>query len=200
MVLEVGKIKESTEYLSQKISNLHVTKFLKLMYYFDFISVLERGSAVTNDTYFHLPYGPVPTMIKDQLSLLKDDSNKEEKDLMSDSFKEDLTSIFEEVIELKKEDSSSAGYILTSKGNTESDNQYLSDYEKELLDDIVQEFNSTTSSELVNKTHNEVPYRQTSENDVIDYKLAFHLDRDEILPNRKFLFNPEIAQAEFYNK
>ena len=74
MFLELEKIKQSSQYFAKNIPSLYFTKFLKLLYYFDFLSVLERGKPVTNDTYYHLPYGPVPTVIKDQLTMLREEN------------------------------------------------------------------------------------------------------------------------------
>lgn len=193
-MLELEKIKQIASYLAEKIDNLYFTKFLKLLYYLDFISVLERGNAVTNDTYFHLPYGPVPTVIKDQLSLLRDDNKKEEESIASDeTYKDSRVSIFQDVLELEK---SGEGFILKNKKTTDA--SYLSEYEKGLLDDIISEFKDKTTKQIVDKTHSEVPYLQTPANNVIAYKLAFYLDRSKILPNRTYDFSAEISQSEFF--
>ncbi|MFH0845853.1 MAG: Panacea domain-containing protein [Patescibacteria group bacterium] len=193
--LELEKIKNSVAYLSSQIPNLYLTKLLKIFYYFDFISVLETGRPITNDTYYHLPYGPIPTFIKDQLTLLKYEVKKEEAEVLNDGFiYGQLVNIFTDIIEFE---ANNGNFILKNK--KDADKTYLSEYELGLLDDIISEFKNTTSSELVTKTHSEVPYSQTSMLNVIDYKLAFHLDRSKILPNRNFDFNIEVSQAEFYN-
>lgn len=195
MFLEIGKIQQATAYLSNKIENLYLTKFLKLMYYFDFISVLERGVPITNDTYYHLPYGPVPSFIKDQIVSLKDEwkkSNSEALEIETDSF----SSIFLNFVEL---DVNKKKSIIKTKADFANDFSYLSEYEKTLLDDIVSQFKDVKTPNIVKQTHAEPPYIQTPENNVIDYRLAFYLDRDKILPNRQYQFDAGISQAEFFN-
>lgn len=196
MNLEIEKIKSSAYYLVENIGSLYVTKFLKLMYYLDFISVLETGHPVTNDTYYHLPYGPVPTFIKDSVTTLKEDIKKEQEDIIKDDSGNDfkMTTVFQEIFSLDKDGGTYK--IVTKK---EPDMTHLSLYEKGLLDDLVKEFKDKTAKQLVEKTHAEAPYMQTSMLDVIDYKLAFHLDRKTILPNRSYIFNPEVSQAEYFN-
>lgn len=192
MNLEIEKIKQSALYLTEKVDNLYFTKFLKLMYYFDFISVLERGKSVTGDVYYHLPYGPVPSFVKDQVELLK----KENKDAMSNLLGEDAgISIFENYVVLSGEDRKN---VLKKNEGVESRFEYLSDYEKNLLDDIIAQFKETPVKEIVDKTHSEPPYLQTEQNNVIDYRLAFQLNRNAILPSRLYEFNPEVSQMEFY--
>lgn len=194
--LELEKIKYTVAYLSSKIPQLHLTKLLKLFYYFDFISVLETGRPVTNDTYYHLPYGPVPTFIKDQLVLLRDEISKQEATIMDDGTKhEPIKSIFSDIVELELKKSK-----IVIKNLKEAEKEYFSEYETELLDDIIDEFKGYTATQLVRKTHNEVPYSQTSMMNIIDYKLAFHLIRANVLPKRNYPFNIEVSQAEFFNK
>lgn len=192
MNLEIEKIKQSALYLAENIDNLYFTKFLKLLYYFDFISVLERGKPVTGDVYYHLPYGPVPSFVKDQVELLK----KENKDAISSLLGEDAgISIFEDYIALSGDVGRN---VLKKNEGIESRFEYLSDYEKKLLDDIIVQFKETPVREIVEKTHSEPPYLQTEQNNVIDYRLAFQLLRNNILPNRIYEFNPEVSQMEFY--
>lgn len=195
MYLELEKIKQATTYLSENIDDLYYTKYLKLLYYFDFISVLERGAPVTNDTYYHLPYGPIPTVIKDQLSLLREENRTEEQLVLGDD-QLTLKSIFSDIITLEPKGDNQ--FVIKPKVKT--DFNYLSEYERVLLDDIIKEFKNISTKQLVEKTHKEVPYIQTPANNIIDYSLAFYLDRDQILPARTYQFNPELSQSEFFNR
>ena len=196
MNLELEKIKNAILYLTKNTKNLYFTKVLKLTYYFDFISVLERGEPVTGDTYYHLPYGPVPTFIKDHLALLKTEVKNEEISISKDSgVSSTADSAFSGILELEQK---SEGFILKNK--EEPNMSYLSEYEKILLDDIIKDLGQKSATDLVAKTHAEIPYIQTTQGNVINYKLAFYLDRSKILPSRKFDFNIEVSQAEFFNK
>ncbi|MCK5320564.1 SocA family protein [Candidatus Parcubacteria bacterium] len=196
MFLELEKIKQSSQYFAKNIPSLYFTKFLKLLYYFDFLSVLERGKPVTNDTYYHLPYGPVPTVIKDQLTMLREENKNIEQELTNKEEGE-LKSIFLNILKLEKEGEDK--WIILKDGE-DIGVDYLSKYEKGLLDDIITAFKDTSTADLVAKTHQEIPYLQTPSNNIIDYKLAFYLKRDEILPSRTYPLNPEISQAEYFGR
>ena len=142
MFLELEKIKQSSQYLAKNIPNLYFTKFLKLFYYFDFLSVLERGKPVTNDTYYHLPYGPVPTVIKDQLAILRKENKDLEKELV-DGEDGGIKSIFSDVLKLEKKDDEDKWSV--ESGAEDTGDEYLSKYEKELLDDIIFTFKETSN-------------------------------------------------------
>lgn len=193
-MLDIEKIKQIATYFAEKIPNLYKTKFLKLMYYFDFISVLERGTPVSNDNYYHLTYGPIPSFIKDQVDILV--SGNISENIEGDNY--DIKSIFSDVLETQE--IAGSGTILKVKSSVSSmDYNYISEYEKGLLDDIVNEFKDKSTKSIIAKTHTEAPYQQTPENNVIDYRLAFYLDRPSILPRRSFVFNVDVSQAEFLN-
>ena len=126
---------------------------------------------------------------------MKDDIKKGEEQIIKDlSSSFTVKSIFSDILELKE----NAGTFTLIK-KKEADLSSLSQYEIDLLKDIVDEFKNTTSKALVEKTHQEPPYMQTSSMDVIDYKLAFYLDRSQILPRRTYKFNPEVSQAEYFS-
>lgn len=195
MRIEIEKIIAATEFLSKEIPNLYFTKYLKLMYYFDFISVLETGRSATKETYYRLPYGPVPSFTKDQVKLL----DEKVKDFEFQVFGEEgssivANSIFDNVVALEEFGS---GKILKAVNGNGDYNSYLSDYEKGLLSDIVKEFKDTSVKEIVEKTHSEPPFQRTNENNIVDYRLAFFLDRTKILPERDYNFNTDISLMEF---
>src|SRR3989339_90803 len=109
-MVELEKIKQSTLYLSTKMVGLYFTKYLKLVYYLDFISVLETGKPVTNDTYYRLPLGPVPTFIKDQMNLLRIAGQTQEKELFSSDDDNLFRSISEGIIDFKPDNS---GFVIS---------------------------------------------------------------------------------------
>ncbi|MEK7159214.1 MAG: Panacea domain-containing protein [Patescibacteria group bacterium] len=193
-MLELEKIKQATLYLSSSMEQLYFTKYLKLVYYLDFLSVLETGKPVTNDTYYRLSLGPVPTFIKDQMNLLRVDCKTQEKELFSSKDDNLFMSIFDGTISFT---SDRIGFLITPVINVDVNFNCLSDYEKKLLEDIVEEFKEKTAKDIVDQTHQEAPYLQTSPNDVIDYKLAFYLDRNKILPKRTYPLNIEVSQMEY---
>jgi uncharacterized phage-associated protein len=199
MRLELDKIKNATLYLAENVDHLYVTKYLKLMYYIDFISVLERGVPVTRDTYYHLPYGPVPTFIKDQVDMLVPEVKKAEEEIYGQEFRvAENRSIFEDSIRIIPGESG-FGKELCPKEGVSFRNEYLSQYEVELIGDIVECLGKKSVKAIVEQTHSETPYQQTVANNIIDYRLAFYLDRNKILPNRKYEFNKDLSQVEYFN-
>ncbi len=196
MQIELEKIKNTTLYMAENVPDLYFTKYLKLMYYFDFISVLERGVPVTRDTYYHLPLGPVPSFIKTQVNLLGDEAQKVEKKIYGNFAVAE--SVFDDIISLNRVKSNN-GLKIEPKSGKHANLSYLSEYEKDLLDDIIAEFKIIKVKDLVDKTHSEVPYKQTVANNIIDYRLAFYLDISNILPKRKYEFNKELSQMEYFS-
>ncbi len=197
MYLEIDKMKEVLVYFSRKIDNLYFTKALKLYYYLDFISVLERGKPVSCDTYYKLPYGPIPQSVKDQLSLLRTEAISSERELFENGESNVFASIFDGIVELKK-DIATGGFMVKPTDKLDDKYEHLSEYEKQLLDDLITQFKDISVKDIVNKTHEEHPFLQTSSNNVIDYKLAFHLNREDILPNRSYKYNVEVSQMQYY--
>ena len=196
MQLELDKIVNTTLYLAEKVPDLYFTKYLKLVYYFDFISVLERGVPVTRDTYYHLPLGPIPSFIKNQINLLDKQAQNAEKEIYGKFAS--TGSIFNDVIALAREKSNN-GLKIKPKNGKKANLDCLSQYEKELLDDIIGEFSSFTVKKIVDKTHEETPYKQTAANNIIDYRLAFYLDISKILPKRNYESNKELSQMEYFS-
>jgi uncharacterized phage-associated protein len=194
MSVEIEKTRNIAIYLAGKIPNLYFTKFLKLLYYMDFIAVQEIGSPITNDTYFALPYGPVPSFVKDNINLLDESNRESEASLLKtsdDGVATEDKGVFDGYITLKKD----GGTIL--EGSKDFDVTILSGYEKKLMDDIVKTFKDVPTKEIVERTHREPPYLQTAPNNVIDYGMAFQLNIKEILPDRDFIFDKEISLSRF---
>jgi hypothetical protein len=195
MNLDINKIKQVTLYLAKKIPDLYVTKYLKILYYLDFIAVLERGEPVTKDVYYHLPLGPVPSFVKDHIYLLKEDMPESQRQIIGREVAAQI-SIFKDLAHLDIDKTTAGSKIIADK---EADESVLSDYEKTLLNDLCEEFRSFTATQLVDKTHSEIPYQQTEDNNIIDYKLAFYLDRKAILPKREYSFDKEVSMTCYYN-
>ena len=91
--INVDKIKVIISYLADKVDKLYVTKLMKLFYYIDFISYAERKSSITNDVYYKLPYGPIPSFIKSEID-----------NLIGSFSEEDIKSQLFDIIELKEND------------------------------------------------------------------------------------------------
>jgi uncharacterized phage-associated protein len=169
MKTDIEKVGIISSYLAENISNLYVTKLLKLFYYIDFISYNQRKVSITNDTYYKLPYGPVPSLIKNEIDNLE--NSLLEKEVVSQLSKS---------IILRKDTDNFGKIVINNDKNYNL--KKLSKYELNLLNELISTYKHTTAKRLSNKTHKEKPYLLSSENSVIDYELAKYLDIKEILP------------------
>jgi len=169
-VVKIDKIRVISSYLADKIDNLYVTKLMKLFYYIDFISYAERGSPITNDIYYKLPYGPVPSFIKSEIDNLKNPLEE-----LGVKIKSQLSSNIK-LEELANKD----GEIIVNVAKR-YDLRKMSEYEKKLVDLVIEKLGKKTSKFLTQKTHKEKPYLFTSRNSVIDYELANSLGGRTVL-------------------
>jgi uncharacterized phage-associated protein len=170
MKIDFEKVGIIASYFAENTKELYVTKLLKLFYYLDFISYKSRGASVTNDIYFKMPYGPVPSNIKDHIDLLSEDN------IFGGEFKSQLSPY----IKLEKS-ADGNGNLIISKGK-EYNLRKLSNSELELVKCIAETFKDTKAKALSNQTHREKPWLSTSDFSVIDYGLADGLDVEKILP------------------
>lgn len=170
MKIDFEKIGIIASYFAQHTKDLYVTKLLKLFYYLDFISYKSRGASVTNDVYFKMPYGPVPSSIKNSIDLLSVEN------ILGKEFKSKLSPY----ISLQK-DATGNGNLIIDKSK-ELNLRKLSSSEIELMECIATTFKDTKAKTLSNQTHREKPWLSTSDFAVIDYGLAESLDIEKILP------------------
>ncbi len=188
--MDIERTRQVALYLASKVPDLFVVKFLKLLYYIDFISVREVGQSITKDTYFHLPYGPIPSFIKDNIGGLNAALKKSEESVLETK----LTSIFDGILQLNPKNT---GQVVVPVAGAAFDESKLSQYEKQLIDDVITDLGGKSTKELVEQCHTEPPYAQTNPSMTIPYELAFQLDVKQILPSRTSEFDKEIAFSRF---
>ena len=172
MKVDFEKVGVIASYFADNTKELYVTKFLKLFYYLDFISYKMRGASVSNDVYLKLPYGPVPSAIKNEIDILSSQNTPLDKE-----FKKQLFPYIKLERNIDKN-----GNLVVSTGK-EYNLRKLSNFELELMKDIVETFKNTTGKVLTNQTHRENPWVSTSAYSIISYELAEGLDIAKILPN-----------------
>lgn len=173
MKVDFEKVGVIASYFADNTKKLYITKLLKLFYYLDFISYKLRSSSISNDVYLKLPYGPVPSAIKNEIEILSKDTLK---DVPPDKeFKKQLLPC----IKLEKDDKGS----LVININEDYNLRKLSNLEIELMKCIAETFKDTTAKVLTNQTHREKPWLSTSAYSIISYELAEGLDVKKILPN-----------------
>lgn len=172
MKVDFEKVGVIASYFTDNTKELYVTKFLKLFYYLDFVSYKMRGASVSNDTYIKLPYGPVPSVIKNEIDILLLKNTP-----LGKEFKKQLLPYIK-----LEEKINSTGNLVVGTGK-EYDLRKLSNFELKLMKSIAETFKNTTGKTLTNQTHREKPWISTSVYSIINYELAEGLNIAKILPN-----------------
>ncbi|OGY82693.1 MAG: hypothetical protein A3F54_01750 [Candidatus Kerfeldbacteria bacterium RIFCSPHIGHO2_12_FULL_48_17] len=133
------------------------TKLMKLFYFVDFTHVKKYGMPITNDTYYHLEKGPIPSAIKNLVDAVDEEP---EQAILSDT------------IEVIKNDGQFIHRIKCLKEFTGKDKEYFSDIEFRTLQSVCERFNNYTTEAIVDASHREAPWKKTSELGQIPYTLA----------------------------
>lgn len=136
--LNVDKIGNLMILLSERLPNLYLTKLLKLLYIIDETAVAESGAPVTWLDYKVWEKGPVATAIYYDIvgknQIFKNYIKAETKELT-----------------LKKKSKPSKKIEAVAP----FDDSEFSDYELELIDNVVREFGAKNSDELIDFLHKE---------------------------------------------
>ena len=151
------KYKQAVLYFVAHCNNSYLgkTKLNKLLYYLDFISYRDRQNPVTGDSYRHLQYGPVPALVDEIISELKDAGSLAVTPVLYDN---DSKKTFD-FQQLKEPDTSA-----------------FDDYEANLLKQICQRFELWETNQIVDQTHLEAPWVYSQPYDLVDYELADDID------------------------
>jgi uncharacterized phage-associated protein len=154
--MNARKIITILDYLALKLNSVSKLKAIKLLYFIDKEHFVRFGRFVTNKPYVKMKYGPVPLTI---LSIIDSPSSSLEKDDYS---------------YLKRHISFAATNYRTITSIKQPDLDKLSESEIEVIDAILSEIGNKTSSELVDKSHEEYAWINTSDFDVIPVEKIVH--------------------------
>ncbi|WP_454989814.1 Panacea domain-containing protein [Capnocytophaga sputigena] len=124
---QLNKIGNTAIYLSERIQHLSKTKFLKLLYILDELSIKQSGIPFFNLDYKVWKFGPVAEPIFIDLS--------SEMTLLSPFIKSDKN-----------------GYLSAKKSFNDDE---FSDNDINLLDEVIERFGNQSAKQLVTYTHNE---------------------------------------------
>ena len=133
------------KYTNSLIKNLTKTKLAKFLWYIDFKSFKESNFSIVGLTYIHNFYGAYPIGYNDKLS---NNNIKIEEKYFSST---------DEPIYYKKSSKSSID---------------LNEYEKNIINIVVEKFKDYNAKELVEYMHNEDAYKKTKQNEIIKYDFA----------------------------
>lgn len=148
------KFKNILLYILEKCAgkpNVGETVLYKLLYFADFNYFEKREAFLTGATYRKLPYGPVPLHLDQIFEKMIDEG---------------------EVQRIKTEyyGYPQTRYIPLNKADLEK----ISGAEKETLDQVIEQFSDWSASSISDFSHKDIPWKATSDGEVIDYELAFY--------------------------
>jgi uncharacterized phage-associated protein len=159
MTISLPKLKAIIKYFCQNTDPafLGKTKLMKLFYFLDFLYIKKYGISVTGEVYYHLDFGPIPTTIKNLVDSVGDNP---ESAMLSDT------------IEIQCHDGHDIHKVVCVKPFTKEDEEYFSETELGALQDICQRFNKHSTSQIVDCSHKDAPWRLTRDLEIIPYELA----------------------------
>lgn len=137
--------------LDHNVQNLTKTKLMKLMFYTDKYHLEEYGRAVFGDDYYKLPHGPVPTTTLNIINSINEFDNPE---------------LEEYVKQLSKFITTSTTYYNEKKATTFNkvqnfDESLFSRSETKIFKKVLNQFRTTTASEISDISHETREYIQT---------------------------------------
>lgn len=132
--------------------NIGETVIYKLLYFIDFEATESLGHPITGMPYVRLQYGPVPR-------------KKEYEKVLQQMIKNNqLKIIFHEYHGLRQK-----RYINLSEPNRKN----FSKVEEEIINRNLMQLSDMKAAEITHYVHGDIPWKQTPENEIIDYNLAF---------------------------
>lgn len=169
---DLNKLVNTIVYFSDNTnpSRLCKTKILKLLFLSDFKHVEKYGRPIIYDTYYHLPFGPVPSLTKNYLDNLQ---NAKDFELGKE------LDVFKKAFDLEQHTNTRYEYTtIKKKSGVVFDRTKFSKSEIEVLKSMSKKYFDTTAKELVEITHKHIGYTQTADNEKIDYRFAIKDKKD----------------------
>ncbi|MEI8249037.1 MAG: helix-turn-helix domain-containing protein [Candidatus Taylorbacteria bacterium] len=136
------------------------TKLAKLLYLADFAWFYEHLESMSGMQYKKFPYGPVPDTFFRALDELEESGK-----INVDRTKEGEKDVF---------------LISESESNRNEKLIAISSEEKVLMEKIAKKWKDKRTQEIVNFTHNQLPYTICRDNEVIPYELITQEDADKV--------------------
>lgn len=138
-------------------SKVPKTKLAKLLYLADFGWYYTHLESMSGMEYRKIPYGPVP-----------------------DTYFRIIEELYEEgKLDIEKTQEGAMLISETLSGKRESVN-LLNSSEKKLLRDISRKWKNTRTQEIVDFTHNQLPYKICSDSEIIPYELITQEDPEYV--------------------
>ncbi len=136
------------------------TKLAKLLYLADFAWYYEHLKSMSGMQYRKITYGPVPDIFFRAIDELEDDGKI--------------------IIERKNDDGKEMSLISESESNRNEKITKVSAEEKKLLNTIARKWKGKKTKDIVNFTHNQLPYFLCRDNELIPYELITQEDGNQV--------------------
>lgn len=155
----LDRVASMLAYFSERIPDLWKTKLNKLFFYTDFLHYRRTGYSISGIAYRAIPFGPVPAEYDKLYVKLKDDQCA--------------------AIGFVEFDNGNYGETITATRKFEPGE--FTDAELNTLKDVADKFASSTTSKIVNTSHQEKAWKENKPgHDLISYqKYAFELQAIE---------------------
>jgi putative zinc finger/helix-turn-helix YgiT family protein len=151
---DLEKLKNMILYLVKHLDGVLKTKLNKLLWYCDFLFFKETSASITGSQYIRLPYGPVPDNYERIIGIMQPELL--DKDEIPFNTKEGIV-----------------GEQFTAL--VEPDESIFSEKEKQVMNFVTDTFRNYTSTEIMNKSHQETAYLKCEDGDIISYEYAKEL-------------------------
>lgn len=136
------------------------TKLAKLLYLADFAWFYHSLESMSGMQYRKIVYGLVPDIFFRVLDELEEDGKI--------------------IIDRKCDDGKDMFLVSESESNKNEKIQTISTEEKDLMKKIAEKWKDKKTQEIVNFTHNQLPYSLCRENELIPYELITQEDPDSV--------------------
>ena len=136
------------------------TKLAKLLYLTDFAWFYHSLESMSGMQYRKIVYGPVPDIFFRVLDELEEDGKI--------------------IIDRKSDDGKDMFLVSESESNKNEKIQTISTEEKDLMKKIAEKWKDKKTQEIVNFTHNQLPYSLCRDNELIPYELITQEDPDSV--------------------
>ena len=150
------KYKNAVLYFINHCNNKYLgdTKLYKLLYYLDFAHYRDNKKSVTGDSYLHLDFGPVPQKAREIVADLVREKDIEKEEVLLEG----------------------GGHKVKYQARTTPAMSVFTKKEKDLLEQICEEFKNWSTSKIVTQTHLEAPWFYSLPGEKIKYKYAQDID------------------------
>ena len=140
-------------YIAEKMNGVFTTTLNKLLWYTDFLHFKENSTSISGSNYVHLPLGPVPNEYKWIISAIIEEGMLEEEEI---TFASGTTGT-------------------QYKALAPADQAIFSQDEVKIMNFVIDAFRDYNAKEIKEKSHTEIAYRETKNQEMISYKYASQL-------------------------